>query len=480
MKKFKLLYFNLIILFLITITGCSGWSGESAAEGTAARNVEIDRIGGTVDYGEDYTFKIIYENFYGANKQIDLKIQNYDIPPVIFDTEQFSASGSSTYNWNVSTTILSPYFYYDIKATYCKDETGTSTMTVSECFFVDKITNDCSIEITDYNDIYDCNGWLSNSRYFVDINIKIETLPPNDRYAVHCCLIGEEETYYFNYIMYEENSNLPASFDVTLEWGGSLPSGSYTLKAYLQRFNGTNWETEASSDPYDVCVYDYSGEYTLKDIEYDYHPDHDFKNGREDEFHQRLKTAFDPTGMKFTLKTLSGQNILDQETVTKGYFYNYARDNDWDYPADDEDSHILFMGISLDADGTPNYEILGAANCTLDPQKYRYSYIFMDVIEERCKDSEGNLDDRYVYKVIIHELGHQRALLGHASGQDAEKNYHDSPFCVMNQGMTYKGDNDNSAENDGPPQPIWYFYKNPNYCDKCIISLTEATWKGNE
>jgi len=102
---------------------------------------------------------------------------------------------------------------------------------------------------------------------------------------------------------------------------------------------------------------------------------------------------------------------------------------------------------------------------------FGYSYVFvgdiMDFFEE---------DPNVVKKVAVHELGHQRADLSHPSGEDAQPQNHDSPFCVMNQDIGYWGNNDDDPNNDPPEVLYRWFIHNPHFCDKCVNKIKNIDW----
>ena len=82
----------------------------------------------------------------------------------------------------------------------------------------------------------------------------------------------------------------------------------------------------------------------------------------------------------------------------------------------------------------------------------------------------------FLYQLYIHELGHQRANLTHASGEDAQPQNHDSPFCVMNQDIGYGHNNDDDPYNDPPELLYRWFIHNPHFCDKCVNTIKNVSW----
>jgi hypothetical protein len=103
---------------------------------------------------------------------------------------------------------------------------------------------------------------------------------------------------------------------------------------------------------------------------------------------------------------------------------------------------------------------------------YGWSFIFVQDI------SDFNPVDPLLalYKTTVHELGHQRAALTHASGRhNPHPEKHDSPFCTMNEGICWEGNNDNDPNND-PPGLRRFFDTNPHFCDMCVNVIRNITW----
>lgn len=488
MRKTLLLLFKLMLLVFISAYHfqCDDGPTPEAPDNpsTTTRKVEFVNIKNYYNLGDDITFTIKYENFDNLYNTITLKITNESFSPAIqVAINNKSVTGSGTFSWIVSGSLFEEYRYYKIQASYYETNSGSTIRNNHEYFEVsaNPPTTDHSISMTN-NDTYNCNSWGS-PYYSVDIDVDLGSLNKNAIYSIECLFYRTENNQYFeyqfNHILYDQNSSLPEEFQVNLEFGGSLPDGTYNIEAKLRKYESNNWTLMATDEGLPVTVFDFTGSYSSnKDIEYDFHPNHDFRNGKENEIAQKLKTAFDPSFAKYTLKyTSANLNELDNEIFAHDDNLSlYAQTNDWDYDGGDDDLHILCVGYQEDASSNPNYALAGKSgvftNYT-DPSNYKFSFIFMDAITNGWG---SNID--YVYKVIIHELGHQRAELIHASGSNPDKSEHNSPFCVMNQGKSFKGDNDDDINNDGPPQPKWTFYNNPHFCNKCATTLNSYVWKG--
>lgn len=126
--------------------------------------------------------------------------------------------------------------------------------------------------------------------------------------------------------------------------------------------------------------------------------------------------------------------------------------------------HLLSVkGLENNTDSTSGMSINGP---------YGYSFIFVQDIS-----TFNPIDALFVlYKTTVHELGHQRGGLRHASGRyNPHPEDHDSPFCVMNQGNGYSGNNDNNPNND-PLGLMRWFITNPHFCGMCVNTLKNISW----
>ena len=126
--------------------------------------------------------------------------------------------------------------------------------------------------------------------------------------------------------------------------------------------------------------------------------------------------------------------------------------------------HLLAVqGLINNFDSTTGWSTMGG--------EYGWSFVF---VQDIFDFTDGNL--HALYKTVVHELGHQRAGLRHASGlTDPHLEDHNSPFCVMNQGLSYEGNNDDDPYND-PPGLRRYFDTNPHFCPNCVQTIKNINW----
>jgi len=127
--------------------------------------------------------------------------------------------------------------------------------------------------------------------------------------------------------------------------------------------------------------------------------------------------------------------------------------------------HLLAVqGMKNNMDSTTGASTLGGA--------YGYSFIFVQDIS-----TFNPIDPLFVlYKTTVHELGHKRGGLRHASGRyNPHPEDHDAPFCAMNQGNSCSGNNDNNPNNDPPGLTRW-FITNPHFCPNCVNTIKNINW----
>ena len=129
--------------------------------------------------------------------------------------------------------------------------------------------------------------------------------------------------------------------------------------------------------------------------------------------------------------------------------------------------HVLaIQGLQNNADSTNGMSISG---------QYGWSYLFVQDIF----DFNPVAPLFALSKATVHEFGHQRGGLTHASGDDPEHpphpELHNSPFCAMNQGISHTGNNDDDPYND-PPGLRRYFDTNPHFCPNCVDVIKNISW----
>jgi hypothetical protein len=157
--------------------------------------------------------------------------------------------------------------------------------------------------------------------------------------------------------------------------------------------------------------------------------------------------------------SLPNQNIPAIRESLEAYHWQHYNHHSEGYTM-----HLLAVqGLENNVDSTTGWSTRGG--------EYGWSFIF---VQDIFDFTDGNL--HALYKNVVHELGHQRAGLRHASGlTDPHPEDHNSPFCVMNQGLSYEGNNDDDPYND-PPGLRRYFYTNPHFCPNCVHTIKNINW----
>ena len=267
---------------------------------------------------------------------------------------------------------------------------------------------------------------------------------------------GDESKYRSNYM----DLALGAASYYTLEFGGEI-EGYYKIIGGLAYYPGEGEPSSAkvnTKDDNSITATPKSYFTNTMHIEYDYQ----YSYGLGSRTFKELTSAFH-------VADTDTDFLWDEEDMTPEQI-------DWDnlgiYHAQHwsgtsgYNMHLLAIkGLTNNQDST-----LGASSSS--PGPYSYSFVF---VEDVFNFVPYGYETDALCKVTIHELGHQRAGLRHASGEDAHPEDHDSPFCVMNQGIYFEGNNDNDPHNDPAGLGRWLI-QNPHFCDMCIDSLKKVDW----
>lgn len=271
-------------------------------------------------------------------------------------------------------------------------------------------------------------------------------------------------------LFYESNDiDFPLSTDTiqdkvyTLEFGGAIEGKylrpGYQIVGYLLLIANGQIDTlniGYTESKYLSVIPKYSFSKTMH-IEYDCQNTYGLSGGT----FEKLASAF---------------HIADTDT---NFLYNELNMLPVDIPYDD-----LAVYSVNHLSHTPGYNmhLLAVKSLTNNTRKiagystpggaFGFSFIFVkDIIDF------NPIDPLYVIdKATIHELGHQRGGLRHASGPDnPHPEDHDSPFCVMNEDNSCSGNNDNNPTND-PPGLVRWFITNPHFCPNCVNTLRNISW----
>jgi hypothetical protein len=253
----------------------------------------------------------------------------------------------------------------------------------------------------------------------------------------------------------------------TLEFGGAIEGEylrpDYDIIGYLARIvDGEIAERTYTAGSYISVTPKTSFSKTMH-IEYDCQSSYNIGADTLDTF-AKLAAAFHvadtDTDFLWDEVSLTNQKVgpLDDD------FWNYHNAH-YGHSGEGYTMHLLGIeGLVGNTDSTVGKSTQGGP--------YGWSFIFVQDIY----DFNPFKPDFALYKTIVHEFGHQRAALTHASGRyDPHPENHDSPFCAMNQDLSHVGNNDNNPNNDPPGLRRW-FDTNPHFCDMCVNTIKNITW----
>lgn len=272
-------------------------------------------------------------------------------------------------------------------------------------------------------------------------------------------------------VFYESNDiDFPLSTDSlqtvvhTLEFGGAIEGeyarDDYHIVGYLALIQNGQIAAHVNTDPRYLWVYQKTYFSKTMHVEYDCQSSYNIGADTLDTF-AKLAAAFHiaDTDTDF----LWDETNIQDSTVAwndLGMYHVLHWSNTPGY-----NMHLLaIQGMENNTDSITGAATRGGA--------YGYSFVFVQDLL-----TFNPIDPLFVlYKTTVHELGHQRGGLRHASGRDdPHPEDHDCPFCVMNQDNGYSGNNDNNPHND-PPGLMRWFITNPHFCDMCVNTLENISW----
>lgn len=274
-------------------------------------------------------------------------------------------------------------------------------------------------------------------------------------------------------VFYESNDiDFPLSHDsvqnsvYTLEFGGAVEGEyareNYDLVGYLALVQNGQFTDRITTKGEYLSVTEKTYFFNTMHIEYDCQSSYNIGADTLDTF-AKLAAAFHiaDTDTHFLWDELSLTNQRVGPSDAELINYHNAH---YGHAAQGYSMHLLGVeGLIGNSDSTAGTSRAGP---------YGWSFLFVQDIY----DFNPFKPDFALYKTIVHEFGHQRAALTHASGRyDPHPENHDSPFCAMNQDLSHVGNNDNNPNNDPPGLRRW-FDTNPHFCDMCVNTIKNITW----
>ncbi|MGB8658200.1 MAG: hypothetical protein WCE90_10525 [Candidatus Zixiibacteriota bacterium] len=275
-------------------------------------------------------------------------------------------------------------------------------------------------------------------------------------------LVSGGHTYRSNYV--EFNSDQEGSQQ--LEWGGSLPSGTYEIRGILENI-------QLNSSCYDsiyrvenlhlgnIRITQFTSPSKVMQIEYFCQDSDTGIIDRYDVFlsphtSEYMNIAFNIANTRDSVITyqtdLPCSLILNTDQAIAEYIYDHKQFDD----------RMFLCGIKgfKDAQG----HLIEKAGSTIwtdtiyfTPSCWSGSLVAVKSIINQCGTLYNVNYNDIITATTIHELGHQRAILHH----------HDDfgnpprPFCIMNNHLIYSSFN---------------LYSNPHFCNECINKIKNTNW----
>jgi len=299
---------------------------------------------------------------------------------------------------------------------------------------------------------YDCNN---QSRFLVNLR------PDDSSFTTGYLKIGFELRQSDKKIWESNDMDLPLNKDTlyTLEFGGNIESGEYQARGWL-KYVGSETLGVTSARDYDITVTKKTSFNKTMHMEYDY------------QYRWDLGTVtFERLSRAFNIADTDTDILNDEQDMTPSYIsidslgaYHLRH---WSGTSG-YNMHLLAVQGLKENQGQPK---ITTGISTQGP--YGWTFIFVKDIRDFYLNDYDKMN--VLYLTTIHELGHQRGGLTHASGQNAQPQNHNSPFCAMNQDIAYSGNNDDDPNNDPPGIKRW-FELNPHFCDKCVNTVKNVIW----
>lgn len=271
----------------------------------------------------------------------------------------------------------------------------------------------------------------------------------------------DSKIYRSNYVeFYSDDSSIQQ-----LEFGGSLPTGTYTIKGYLKNIQlNSNCVDKIyvshESDLGTINITKFSDPGKVMNIEYFCQDSDTSIIDRYDVFlspntEEYMNIAFNIANTKDSVITYS-----NNEPPYLVFYddYNLSGVIDYIYTFKVWGNEMFLAGIKGFKDIGNNYinYVTGASwwEPSTTPTCSTGSLVAIKgCIDLVAPEYEINYND-FVTATTIHELGHQRAALGHFG--------HSSDFCIMNYGLVVRYEISR--------------YHNPHFCQDCINRLKLISW----
>jgi predicted Zn-dependent protease len=312
--------------------------------------------------------------------------------------------------------------------------------------------------VTPLPQTFNCN----DSGYFrICIQPEIENIIGNNRLWFE--LEKDNNDYRSNYASFPSGSHSSEY----LEWGGSLPSGTYWVTACM-----INIQLDAGCED-SICesygnslgfleVTECAQPQRVMDIEYFCQISDTSIIDRYDVFLSPntaayMDIAFNAANTACSVTTydtdLPSELILNDKDSIKNYIFNHKQSED----------RMFLCGIKGFKGEYGNFMQLKRGITMIDTNTFSYSKTTGSIVAVKTCINYASISIKVDYNdwvtaVTIHELGHQRGIGGHH-----EAGY-EPRFCIMNPGLSFVGNNTDY---------------NPHFCEECLDKIRNfPIWGG--
>jgi len=272
----------------------------------------------------------------------------------------------------------------------------------------------------------------------------------------------DSKIYRSNYVeFYSDDSSIQQ-----LEFGGSLPTSTYTMEGYLKNIQlNSNCVDKIyvshESDLGTINITKFSNPAKVMNIEYFCQDSDTSIIDRYDVFlspntEEYMNIAFNIANTKDSVITYSNNEppyLVEYEPIYLSKIVDYI------YTFKVWGNEMFLCGIKgfKDTQGYYLPEVTGVSYFFSSPVPTCSTGSLIAV--KGCIDcvvNEYKIDyNDFVTATTIHELGHQRASIFH-------DDYHNSQFCIMHLGLVVIGERNT--------------YSNPHFCNNCINKLKNISW----
>jgi hypothetical protein len=280
---------------------------------------------------------------------------------------------------------------------------------------------------------------------------------------LHFKLVKGGNTYRSNYVEFESDNTATQQ----LEWGGSLPSGTYEMRGILKNIQLTSTCADSvyrieNKHLGNIDITEFSNPQKVMEIEYFCQDSDTDAVDRYGVFLSSMKTeeymdiAFNIANTRCNVDIyqtdLPDSLILATDEAIRRYIADHKQ----------FDNEMFLCGIKGFRDYQGNFiaYLIGATwmdTITFVPTCSTGSLVAVKACIDVVEDKYEIDYNEFVTATTIHELGWQRGI--------KPSDWHDSEFCIMNVGLVV----------DTTEVPF-NRYSNPHFCTSCINKIKNINW----